>query len=46
MQDGSVTIITIFELFKQRALIDADKIRAGSDDGRELKEAFNSFVNN
>ena len=35
MQDGSVTIIHIFELFKQAALIGADKICAGSDDCRE-----------
>ena len=31
MKDGSVTI---FELFKQTALINADKICAGSDDCR------------
>ena len=35
MQDGSVTIIHIFELFKQTALIGVDKIWAGSDDCRE-----------
>ena len=36
MEDGSVTIINIFELFKQTALIGADKIcTAGSDDCRD-----------
>ena len=35
MQDRNVTIINIFELFKQTALINADKICAGSDDCRE-----------
>ena len=35
MLDGSVTIINIFELFKQTALINADKICAGSDHCRE-----------
>ena len=32
---GSVTIINIFELFKQAALIGADKTCTGSDDCRE-----------
>ena len=31
MLDGNVTIINVFELFKQTALINADKICAGSD---------------
>ena len=35
MQDGNVTIIKIFEVFKKTALIDADKICAGSDDCRK-----------
>ena len=35
MQDRNVTIINIFELFKQTVLINADKICAGSDDCRE-----------
>ena len=35
MRDGSVTIINIFELFKQTALINDDKICAGSDDCRD-----------
>ena len=35
IQDGSVTVITISELFKQTALINADKICAGSNDCRE-----------
>ena len=35
MQDCSATIINIFELFKQTALINANKICAGSDDCRE-----------
>ena len=35
MQDDSITIINIFELFTQTALIGADKICAGSDDCRE-----------
>ena len=35
MQDGSVTIINIFELFKQTALINSGKNCAGSDDCRE-----------
>ena len=40
MQDGSVTIMNIFELFKQTALINADKICAGSDDCREWKRGI------
>ena len=32
MQDGSVTIINIFELIKQTVLINDDKICAGDDD--------------
>ena len=32
MQDGSITIINIFELFKETALTDADKNCADSDD--------------
>ena len=35
MQDYSVTVINIFELFKQIALIRADKICTGSDDCSE-----------
>ena len=35
MKDGSVTIINIFELFKETALTGADKICAGSDGCRE-----------
>ena len=35
MQDGSVTIINVFELCKQTALINADKINAVSDDCRK-----------
>ena len=35
MQNGSVTIINIFELFNQTALINVDKIYAGSNDCRE-----------
>ena len=35
MQDGSVTIINVFELCKQTALINADKIYAVSDDCRK-----------
>ena len=34
---GSVTIINIFELFKQTALIAADKICAGRDDCKECE---------
>ena len=41
MSDGSVTIIIIFELFKQTAFIGADKISAGSEG-----DAINSFMNN
>ena len=32
MQDGIVTIVKAFELFKQTVLIDADNICAGNDD--------------
>ena len=35
MQDGSVTIINVFEQCKQTALINADKIYAVSDDCRK-----------
>ena len=35
MQDGSVTIMHFFELFKQTTLIGADKICYGSDDSRD-----------
>ena len=35
MQGGSVTITNIFELFKQTALIGADKICNDSDDCKE-----------
>ena len=35
MHDGSVIIINMFELLKQTALINADKICAGGDDCRE-----------
>ena len=40
MQDGSVTIITIFELFKQTAFINADKICAGSDNCKEWERCI------
>ena len=45
MQDGSITIINIFELLKQAVLINGDKICVGSDDCRE-RDAFNSIMNN
>ena len=35
MEDGSVTIIYICELFKETAFIGADKICAGSDNCKE-----------
>ena len=35
MQDSSLTIINIFELFKQTALINAGKICSGIDDCKE-----------
>ena len=35
MEDSSATIINIFELFKQTAWINADKIWSGGDDCRE-----------
>ena len=44
MQNGSVTIIHIFELFKQAALIGADKICAGSDDCREWKREWQHLI--
>ena len=34
MQNGSVTIINILELFKQSTLINAEKTCAGGDDCR------------
>ena len=44
MQDGSVTLINTFELFKETALTDTDNICAGSDDCE--KNVYNSYMNN
>ena len=43
MQDGSVTIINIFELFEQTALINPDKNCADSDDYVEWETRKDAF---
>ena len=43
MQNGSVTIMNIFELCKQIAPINADKICADSDDCREWERRIYFF---